>query len=358
MSRGHRLSFLLAAIAVISFVAVGSCREKPGTPAPGSQPSSPGGSAPLLPATPAGATKSQTTSTDGVDAQDAPNSPKCLPKSQAAAGWVKREPVRVYPAKNLAGAMSKEEATRFGFFKIRSAAKCAYEIRHGDDNSRLVRVLVIDTESADDAYGLLTVQVPATETFKIGGETRVDRRDGLHLHCWQGRSYLRVDVAEATPEATEQVIRLLLNISGRIGREDRPALVEAAPSDSAGLQRKWLVRHLGGLPPKTFDLAFPLDVLKTSGLLGLDKTTLMCVAQYEVPQGARSNVVWVVRYHTTKAAYDAHARYTRFLADRKDPAAQSTNLLPPHGQFLIGTWTAEEESMQYVMPRIAKLLPS
>jgi hypothetical protein len=51
-------------------------------------------------------------------------------------------------------------------------------------------------------------------------------------------------------------------------------------------------------------------------------------------------------------------RYTRFLADRKDPTAQSTNLLPPHGPYLIGTWTAEEESIQYVMPRIDKLLPS
>jgi hypothetical protein len=105
-------------------------------------------------------------------------------------------------------------------------------------------VLAVETESADDAYGLLSCRPPATETFKIGGETRVDRRDGLHLHCWQGKSYIRVDLAEGGPEITEQAIRLLLNITGRIAKEDLPALVAAVPSDSSGLQRKWLLRHL------------------------------------------------------------------------------------------------------------------
>lgn len=355
MSRRHRLLFTLSLGAFLSFVGAEGCRQKPDETASTSQPVASGSTSPSIPAAPLGSANKSPDA--GVDAQDAPGSPACLPKSQAAVGWIKREPVRVYPAKNLAGVVSKEEAIRDGFFNIRSAAKCAYEIRHSDGKPRLARVLLIETNSAEDAYGLLTCHAPATETFKIGGETRVDRRDGLHLHCWQGKSYVRMDLAESDPETTEQVIRLLLNISGRIGREDRPAIVEAVPSDSAGLQRKWLVRHLGSLPPKSFDLAFSLDVLKTGGLLGLDKSTQMCVAQYEVPQGARPNVVWVVRYPNNKTAYDAHARYAKFLSQGKDPAALSTNLLPPHGQFLIGTWTAEEESLQYMMPRIAKLLP-
>lgn len=355
MSRGHRLSIELLLGAIVLFAATAGCRDK--TSAPSSQPASPDQSVPQSPATPADSGKSQPSSPNGVDAQDASNSPACLPKSQAAAGWVKHESVRVYPAARLDQAMSKDEAVRYAYFRIRSAATCAYGLQSAGGGVRVAKVLLIDTESAEDAYGLLTCQAPPKELFKIGGETRVVRLGGLHLHCWQGKSYIRLDVADADAVTTEQVIRLLLNISGRIGREDLPALVEAVPSDSSGLQRRWLVRHLGSLPPKSMDLAFPLDVLKTSGLLGLDKTTQMCIAQYEVPEGKRSNLVWVVRYSTNKAAYDAHARYTRFLADHKDPAAQSTNLLPPHGSFLIGTWTAEEESLQYMMPRIGKLLP-
>lgn len=354
MLRGHRLTFFLGLSAIVSFAGTEGCREKSESPTPASQPV---GSAPRLPAAPTGEPKSQAQPSVGVDAKDAPNSPASLPKSQPDAGWVKREPVRVFPAANLAGALAKDEAIRLGYFKIRSAATCAYDMMHSDARPRLARVLLIDTESAEDAYGWMSCQAPSTETFKIGGETRVDRQGGLHLHCWQGRSYVRVSVADADPETTEKVIRLLLNITGHIGREDRPTLMDAAPSDSAGLQRKWLVRHLGSLRPKSFDLAFPLDVLKTSGLLGLDKSTQMCIAQYEVPQGMRPNVVWVVRYPSTKAAYDAHAKYTQFVTEKKDAAAQSTNLLPPHGQFLIGTWTAEEESLQYMMPRIGKLLP-
>ncbi|HKQ47704.1 MAG TPA: DUF6599 family protein [Phycisphaerae bacterium] len=354
MSRRHRLSFFLGLSAIVSFVGAGGCREKPESPAPGSPP---GGAAPRLPAAPTGTPKSQAAPSAGVDAQDAPHSPASLPKSQPEAGWVKREPVRVFPAANLAGALARDEAIRLSFFRIRSAATCAYDLIHSDAKPRLARVLLIDTESAEDAYGWLSCQAPATETFKIGGETRVVREGGLHLHCWQGRSYVRVSISEADAETTEKVIRLLLNITGQIGRADRPVLLDAVPSDSAGLQRKWLVRHLGSLPAKSFNLAFPLDVLKTSGLLGLDKSTQMCIAQYEVPQGMRSNVVWVVRYSSTKAAYDAHANYTRFITEKKEPAAQSTNLFPPHGPFLIGTWTAEEESLQYMMPRIGKLLP-
>lgn len=355
MSRGHRLSNELFSFAIVLFVATAGCRDKVSTPS--SQPISPSKAAPPSHAAPADNGTSQLSSANGVDAQDAPSSPACLPKSQAAAGWVKREPVRVYPAAQLAQAMSKDEALRYSYFRIRSAATCAYGLKNSGSADRMVKVLLIETESAEDAYGLLTCQAPPAELFKIGGETRVVRHDGLHLHCWQGKSYIRLDVDGADAVTTELVIRLLLNITGRIAREDLPALVEAVPSDSSGLQRKWLVRHLASLLPNSMDLAFPLDVNKTSGLLGLNKTTLVCVAQYEVPQGKRSNVVWVVRYSINKSAYDAHARYTRFLADHKDPAAQSTNLLPPHGPFLIGTWTAEEESLQYMMPRIGKLLP-
>ena len=354
MSKGLRFSWSIYLCAVVSFAGAEGCREKPESSTPATQP---GSTAPRLPAAPTGAPKSQAAPNAGVDAQDAPNSPESLPKSQPDAGWVKREPVRVFAAANLAGALAKDEVIRLSFFKIRSAATCAYEFMHSDGRTVVARVLLIETDSAEDAYGWLSCQAPANETFKIGGETRVIREGGLHMHCWQGRSYVRLSLAETDAEWTEKAIRLLLNITGKIGREDRPVLLDAVPSDSAGLQRKWLVRHLGSLPPKAFDLAFPLDVLKTSNLLGLDKSTQMCIAQYEVPQGMRSNVVWAVRYSSTKAAYDAHAKYTRFITEKKDPAAQSTNLLPPHGQFLIGTWTAEEESLQYMMPRIGKLLP-
>jgi len=354
MSRGHRLSFFFGLFSIVSFAGAEGCREKADAP---TSTTLPGGPASQLPAAPTGEPNQQAQASAGVDAKDAPNAPASLPKSQPDAGWIKREPVRVFSAGNLAGAVAKHDAIRLSFFKIRSVATCAYDIPHSDGRARLARVLLIDTDSAEDAYGWLSCQAPATETFNIGGETRVERQDGLHMHCWQGRSYVRVDVPDTDAEATEKAIRLLLNITGQIGREDKPALVDAVPSDSAGLKRKWLVRHLGSLPARAFDLAFSLDVLKTSSLLGLDKSTQMCIAQYDVPQGLRANVVWVVRYPSTKAAYDAHAKYTRFVTEKKDLAAQSTNLLPPHGQFLIGTWTAEEESLQYMLPRIGKLLP-
>jgi len=66
-----------------------------------------------------------------------------------------------------------------------------------------------------------------------------------------------------------------------------------------------------------------------------------------------------VRYPSEQAAADAYARYSRRLEEAMSGSPwQSTLLSPPHGVFLIGTWTAEEESIQYMMPRIEELLPS
>lgn len=293
----------------------------------------------------------------GVDAGDAPNAPECLPASDAVPGWKKTEPIRVFMTGELAGAVTPVEVIRLGYFRVLSAATSVYASMTGAGADCRARVLLVETESPVDAYGILTCQSASQELVKVGGETRVDRTDGMHLHCWQGKNYLRISSDSGSSETTDQLIRLLFHITGHIPREDRPAMVDALPADAELLEGRWLVRHLGSLPPKAIDIANPPDLMKTSELLGLGEKTVMCVGRYKVPEGRSANVVWVVQYPANKAAYDAHARYTQILMRQKDAASQSTNLLPPHGPYLIGTWTAEEEALQYMMPRIAKLLP-
>lgn len=303
------------------------------------------------------ADKSQPSTASTPDVGDAADAPACLPASGAVAGWRKSEPIRVFLTGELVGAVTPSEVLRLSHFRVLSAATCAYAMKHSSGAEHHAQVLVVETETPEDAYGILTCQADAKEVLKVGGETRVVRGDGYHLHGWQGRNYVRLSMISNDAELTEQVIRLMIHITGRIGREDRPALMDAMPDDSELLEHRWLVRHLGSLPLSAFEFTRAPDAAAISKLLGLGETTLMCVGKYRVPDGQGPNVVWLVQYPTNKMAYEAHARYMQHLSRQKDDSSLSTNLLPPHGAFVVGTWTAEEESMQYMMPRIAKLLP-
>ena len=50
-------------------------------------------------------------------------------------------------------------------------------------------------------------------------------------------------------------------------------------------------------------------------------------------------------------------RYRAHLDRSTDPAAADTMLAMPKGRYLIGTWSAEEESISRLLPRIRQRLP-
>ena len=130
------------------------------------------------------------------------------------------------------------------------------------------------------------------------------------------------------------------------------------PSDSARPGERWLVRHLASLSTSALQRAASPEVDTVSRVLGLDGSAVMCIAAYDVPIARRSNVIWLVQYPDAESAKAAHGRYQQYLAGAAVRSAQSTTMLEPRGRYLVGTWTAEEESLQYMMPRVAEMLPS
>lgn len=294
---------------------------------------------------------------EGVDDQDDSSAPDFLPRSSAVAGWVKHEPVRVGGVSVLAEVLSASEAARFGHFKIESVARCAYAL-HEVGGTVVARVVTIETDGPEDAYGLVTCASGSLETESIGGLDRVDEGGGLVFHAWKGRVYVRLSCESGGAEIGERARRLLRHIVARILRENVPPIVEAMPTESARPGELWLVRHLASLRSVDLVRVASPEADTVSRLLGLNGEALMCIGTYDVPGGRRPNVVWLVRYPTDEAAAEAHGRYQRYLNEARERAAQSTNLLDPRGRFLVGTWTSEEESLQYMMPRIAQLLPS
>jgi hypothetical protein len=78
----------------------------------------------------------------------------------------------------------------------------------------------------------------------------------------------------------------------------------------------------------------------------------MVIAAYRVRGAARPNLVWVVRYDSPDEARKAYDRYQGFLEKATDRQSASTMVLKPSGRYLLGTWTAEEESLGPVLPKL------
>lgn len=292
-----------------------------------------------------------------ADADDDALAPGCLPKSGAAGDWVKVVPIKTYSAPELIKQLPAELAARAGTFGIKSAAGCAYARPAGGRHCH-ADVLLIEATRIDDAYGLMSIQSAAPESEIGGCFIRMETRDGLHCHAWQGLNYLHVWSVD-TDEMTAAAIRKLVqNIASRIQREDPPALLDALPRQNAIPGRRWLVRTLTALPPDGLGLSPAPDWAKLSEVMQLGPDTITAICQYEVPKGRRPDTVWVVAYSSVDAARDAYARYIRHLEQDTSPASLSTNVSEPRGRFLTGTWTTEEESILYVLPRVMQLLPS
>lgn len=358
-----RTQLAVLPLGFVLLLSVVACREQPTIPAaaPAATPSAvepvpgPAEVSPPKPAAPpprAGAPAAR--EVGGVDDQDDLDTPVCLPKSGTGGPWVKAEPVRVVDNTRLGELLTKPEAAGFVRFRIVSAARCAYVVQTGASPPGQVRVLLIETEGADDAFGLLTCQSQSSETLPVGGETRVERQGSLHLHCWHGRCYLRLWTVATAPAALADMQGLLNRIVENLQPADPPDILAAWSDDPS--DRLYLVRHLASLSPDPLVPLTPSELQAVNELLGLGPETLMSIVVYHAPGAKRANVVWVVRYPDMKFAEIAYSRYTKHLGQATGRTWESSNLMPPRGRHLLGTWTIEEESLQYRMPAAAERL--
>ncbi len=293
---------------------------------------------------------------NSVDAGDASNAPSYLPRSNDCSGWNKRTPVVVRGPADLKQLFSAEHAQRLGRFAVRSAASCAYTNKLAD-GELTANVLTIEAATPEDAYGLVTCSSSSPTSDRCGGLTRVDQGGGVTFHTWQGRVAIKASIDKGGPAQVAELRRLVQHICGRIQREDAPMLVHALPQESMLPGRLWLVRHLGSLPPQTIAIQPQPNFDEAARALGLGNDTLICIAAYNLPGARQPNTVWIAQYPTPAAARQAFKRTNALAVESPNKAWQHTNVMQPRGPYLIGTWTAEEESMQNIMPKISALLP-
>ncbi len=326
----------------------------PATPPPkDAAPAAPGPVAASRPAAEPPLTPTSAPSPELADEEDAPDAPRFFPRSRVVADWVKHEPVRTALPGDLADLLPADTANVISPYQVKQAATCAYR-RTVANRQQVMRVLAVLTHQPADAFGIFTVEGTGALSKDSGLMTRTDvSGERTIIHAWKGCHYLRFTGLRAgDPTFMKACQPLIRKITFLMPDAALPALVEAFPQAGRVPGRRWLIRGSGSLAgPGAVDLKIPQGE-QVARLLGLNKDSQMAIATYQIQGAARPHLVWVVRYDTPSQARRAHRAYMAWLDEATDRASASTMLLKPRGQYLLGTWTAEEESLGSVLPKL------
>ena len=297
----------------------------------------------------------------GVDRQDDPAAPRALPKTHELHGWIKTEPVQVFPPDRLAEALfATDLADAFGTFRIRKAARCAY--RH---DSTVAQVLLIEAESANDAFGVFSIMTPRSGVFHpADGTIRVVTRESGAVVAtgWQGDivAQIRCVVQSAAGEpalSAEQCEGLLVRILVNGPSAEPPWLLRAILSEKGEMTKVWLVRRTAALTAVGHPVLRQIDPGVMDARLGLNGEVFLAVASVPVAKGERPNIIWLVRYETPADAQAAGQRYQQALQSARGALDANTITDEPKGRFLVGSWTADQESLQNLLPKFRTILP-
>ncbi len=384
----HRRAAVVAWLGVGLCVSLAGCRKEP--PAEPNKPAVPKipvrkpekkREAPAIPATKPGVSKDRTPGVSppagaikptpkpgppptsaprpaGVDAGDAADAPVFFPRSKAVADWMKDEPIRTA----LAGASGELLGTKARAvtepYRVKQVATCTYK-RSEKERQQTARVLLVQTHGTEDAYGIFTVQATGTLSKGPGLLTRTDAKGGqVTIHAWKGRCYLQLTSGTSDDSASAQACKALVDkMTFLMPDEPLPELVEALPQAGLIPGQHWLIRDWGSLGgPGVTGLKIPKGQ-QIAKLLRLSKDCQMVIATYRIEGAARPHLVWVVRYDTPAQARQAHNGYQGYLDEGTDRWSSSTMLYAPNKQYLLGTWTAEEESFGQVLRKLESNLP-
>ncbi len=289
------------------------------------------------------------------DIPDALDAPPFLKPHRINAEWVKLDSVRTAKPGQLDRLLDSKQVDIVRPYQVKLVATCSY--RHMKRLQQVVRVLTIETHLPEDAYGLFSVLATGSESKDKDLTLRTDS-DGnrLSIHTWKERHYVRLVASGKEPPKVQDCLGVLREITFMMPDAKRPALVRAMPEEKDLAARFWFLRDLASLSgPGVQAIDVPKSV-PLAEVLGLDRDAQMTIGAYRIPDARRPHLLWVVRYDRPEQAKAAHKRYEEYLTTTTDRWSQSTMLYPPFSQHLIGTWTAEEESLAMLMPKLRTAL--
>ncbi len=321
----------------------------------------------------------------GVDLQDHPKAPRSLPKSNDLPGWVKTKPVQVVPPADLDTLLRDERlATALRTFQLEQAAACSYEWPGATAD-----VLFFEAHTPTDAFGVFSLL-----TQRGGHQVRSEDRsirvievatDAWKMLAWQGKTclLLRFPGSVTTP-AMNAVAQLCNRIVFSVPAADAPLMLQIIPPDRLMDTKVWVVRSTAALRAVLDVKMAQVSTSELDARLGLTGDVLLWIGAVHPPRieplptgepdvdGAASgglpavsplsddapNMLWVAQYQDAASASAAYQQYQQALADPKTDLDRNTQVEPPHGQFLAGTWTMDLEATYPLLRSLVQALPA
>ena len=305
-----------------------------------------------------------TTEPESADAQDARDYPRVLPKTGEARGWVKTEPVTLANGADLKSLVRDDRLGEIiSLYPVRLAARCVY--RHEQTRAD---VTLIEAATGDDAFGILSVYAPGKPHGPEGdGSFRSIHHNGSSItaSACQGVYFVLIVAEDAAEEAAHQAVEALLaRILFSASYSEPPLLVRVIPAEKLPDCRIWVVRRTealrlvarhGEAAEESSRIWAEMDFAELDRRLGLKGDALFSVAA--VRTGETNDVIWIVEYPQAAAADAAYDRYATGAKNAPAALDADTTLAQPFDRFLLGSWTAEAEKSQHLLPLLRTILP-
>ncbi|UCD29655.1 MAG: hypothetical protein JSV03_04015 [Planctomycetota bacterium] len=293
----------------------------------------------------------------GVDSEDAPNAPRALPTSQELRDWIKIEPVKIATGDKIDELITDTSQRAFlKTYRINLVARCAYAIKDlkGD-------VLFIETPTTADAFGIFSVMTsqPGQPNNVDGSIRAIDTSGGaLTMFAWQGNTYVRTKFTGPGDDKSRQSCEYLFNrIIFNTPTMNAPLLVQIIPPQRADSSKMWLVRSLRALSGVKNMTLKNIDAAQMDTRLGLKGNQTLSIATVKVADDEPDNIIWMVQYDDPSAAAAAYQRYRQALEWPTNDLDKDSIVYSAKGKFLIGSWTAGQESIQHLLEDLTKALP-
>ena len=300
-------------------------------------------------------------------AKDAAATPSWLPQREEIPGWVRTSSVEVVQPEQWGDMKDDPLRDCVGAHAIQAVLTFQYKSVLPPPGGTLAEVTLCEAETSDHAFGLSTCMMPAQPRDRLVGSMSCVERAGQSqvIHGWQGKYYIRVRTKlPVEPRPQVSVERLAGRLVRPIPTAEPPMMLSYFPPEKRIAGRTWLVgKHLQALPSDVQKQILRGSTRESTQALGLGPETVMAVAAYDPGEGEKPNYVWIVEYPTGQEASAALGRYKSILRTIKPTPLVLMDMQrgadgKVSGRFLCGTWTADQESIMHVLPRIVEKLPN
>lgn len=292
----------------------------------------------------------------GRDAQDDPDAPRALPRSSEVQGWIKTEAARAAVAEKMVEFVEDTSIRRLlDGFKFTRLARAGYQSPHAR-----AEVFLAEGLRPEDALGAFSLAVggAACTPGEDGSLRAAQTIDGkLVLLAWQGTTLARVEGTLEREEGRRDCERLLARMLFALPMAEPPLLMQAVKEVPQEVCRFWIARSSGPLARQPNPRLRQIDPAGLDARLGLNGEALLSVVAVEQTRGAAPVVLWLAQYPTADEAKAAAERYAQALATEPRGLDAVTFVGSAKADYLIGTWTADQETARQMVKMLEEALP-